>query len=414
MQAMTTRGRRTRRTLKYRVISAFAVAAGALALLAAPAEAANGPSAGCVTGSSCFIELSWQVTYGGSSGGNNGVVITPPPCIGYIFGDAHAGSEAIINLLYSNTAPVAQPSLPPPASQTASPSATDSASSAPTAAATTPAAAASTPPPPPNLDTQEQQMLNKAEQLVNANPLPTGDWYRVTGNPAATTAAQQRCNNLPPYIWVPGGSNVLRVDGLNIPPVTLAGLAYSQLNLAKLGTAVLNPKGSSYTNLPTFVQVPMVPPATGALSVTAKGDPYVWASAETPTGEAATVWAWVTGMSVDPGTTQNATPFNLQRCSMAHLSADGHTYMLGSRYTPAEMAKVGVGQKIDCGATYTAPGTYNLTASITWNACWRPGLPKTDGPPAGCKPVPGAGGLIPSTTQPLQVQVRDIQSVNNS
>jgi hypothetical protein len=406
----------TKRGLKHRAIAVFAVAAGALALFAAPAKAANNPPVGCATGSSCFIELGWQVTYGGSSGGHNGVVITPPPCIGYIFGDAHAGSEAIINLVYNNTAPVAQPSLSPPASPTASPSATasatGSATSTPAGAATTPAAVASTPPPPPNLDPQEQQMLNKAEQLVNTNPMPSGDWYRVTGNPAATTAAQERCNNLPPYIWMPGGSNVLRVGGLNIPPVTLAGLAYSQLNLAKLGTAVLDPRGKSDTNLPTFVQVSMVPPPTGALSVTAKDDPYVWASAETPAGEAATVWAWVTGLSINPGT-QNATTFNFQRCSMAHLNADGHTYMLGSRYTSAEMAKVGAGQKIDCGATYTAPGTYDLTVSITWNACWKPGLPQTDGPPAGCRPVPGAGGLTASTSVPRQVAVREIQSVNN-
>ena len=59
---------------------------------------------------------------------------------------------------------------------------------------------------------------------------------------------------------------------------------------------------------------------------------------------------------------------------MAHLSADGHTYILGSRYSPAEMAKVGVGQQIDCGVTYTAPGTYGLTVSVTWNACWARGL----------------------------------------
>jgi hypothetical protein len=87
--------------------------------------------------------------------------------------------------------------------------------------------------------------------------------------------------------------------------------------------------------------------------------------------------------------------------------------MLGSRYTAAEMAAVGAGQNIDCGVTYTAPGTYNLTASITWNACWEPGLPTTDGPPRGCQPVPGAGGLTPSTTPAVPVNVREIQSVNN-
>lgn len=395
---------------KYRALAAGIVAAGALAASAAPANAAVNPAnVGCYTGSSCFIELSWQVTYGGSSGGDNGVVVTPPPCIGFLFGNAHVGSQAIISLLSNNTAPVAQPSSPA-ASPVPSGTATASTLATPDGSTPTPTASATTSVPS-GLDAQERAILSKAEQLVNTNPMASGNWYRVTGNPSATTAAQQQCNNLPPYIWEAGASNVLRVDGLNVPPVTLAGLAYSQLNLAKLATANLDPRASD-TNLPTFIEVPMVAPPTGALSVTAKGDPYVWASAQTPTGEAATVWAWVTGLSINPGTT-NATTFDQARCSQAHLSSDGHTYVLGSRYSSSEMSNVGVDQKIDCGVTYTAPGTYHLTASITWNACWKEGLPTTDGPPAGCRPVPGAGGLTPSTTAPVRVNVRDIQSVNN-
>lgn len=148
------------------------------------------------------------------------------------------------------------------------------------------------------------------------------------------------------------------------------------------------------------------------LSITADGDPYVWATAATPDGEAATVWAWVTGLTINPGTT-DATTFNQQRCSTAHLSANGHTLMLGSRYSPAEMAQVGAGQQIDCGVTYTAPGTYGLSVSVTWDACWARGLAVAGGPPAKCKPVPSAGGLAPSTTPPHQVAVREIQSVNN-
>ena len=137
------------------------------------------------------------------------------------------------------------------------------------------------------------------------------------------------------------------------------------------------------------------------------------ATAETPTGQAATVWAWVTSLTITPGTS-NATTYDQPRCQVAHLSANGHSFILGSRYTHAAMAKVGVNQPIDCGVTYTAPGTYRLTANVTWNACWTEGLATPGGPPAtGCKPVPGATALAPTTTAPVQINVRDIQSVNN-
>jgi hypothetical protein len=45
------------------------------------------------------------------------------------------------------------------------------------------------------------------------------------------------------------------------------------------------------------------------------------------------------------------------------------TARLGSRYSKDAMSQVGAGQQIDCGVTYTAPGTYGLTANITWDAC---------------------------------------------
>jgi hypothetical protein len=262
------------------------------------------------------------------------------------------------------------------------------------------------------LSGQQQQILNQANQLVGSNPITPGEWYQISGNPYATATAQQKCTSLPPYIWVAGDNNTLRVNGLNIPPETLAALAYSQLRTAQLATVTLNPKGASDTNLPTFVDVGLRAPVRGVLSITADGDPYVWATAATPDGEAATVWAWVTGLSINPGTT-DATTFNQQRCSTAHLSTNGHTLMLGSRYSAAEMAQVGVGQQIDCGVTYTAPGTYGLSASVTWDACWARGLAKAGGPPANCKPVPGAGDLAASTSPPHQVAVREIQSVNN-
>ena len=377
--------------MKYRFISVFAalgIAAGWLALLATPASAGNGPpQVGCTTGSSCMIELNYSVTYTGSSGGDNGVVVPPPPCIGVPFGDAHTGSDAIISL-YTHTAPVAQPSSasPPPPAGTASPtpagtSTSPAASVSPTASVSPAASASLAALITPALSGPQQGILNQAEQLAPSNPITPGEWYQVYGDPYATSSAQQKCTALPPYIWVAQGGRLPRLGGLNIPPETLAKLAYSQLTTAQLGTVTLNPKGQSDTNLPTFVDVVLQPPRLGVLTVTATGIPYVWATATTPGGESATVWAEVTGLTITPGTT-DATVFSDQRCSLAHLSANGHSYVLGSRYSKAEMAQVGVGQQIDCGVTYTAPGTYGLTASVSWKACWARGLATPGGPPA--------------------------------
>jgi hypothetical protein len=414
-----------RSVMKYRFMAvgaALTVAAGSLALLAAPASAADGPPmVGCTTGSSCMVELNYSVTYSGSTGGHNGVVVPPPPCIGVPFGDAHTGSAKIISL-YSNTAPVTQPSSgsPGPTGGGASPSSTDSA--APTDSATPAGSSPTTSMSATSTSTasttalvvsDQQGILNQAEGLVNSNPITPGEWYQIYGNPYATATQQQKCTSLPPFVWVPQGQTVPVLKGLHIPVRTLAKLAFSQLTTAQLGTVTVNPTGQSDTNLPTFVDVVLNRPASGALSVTTDGIPYVWATAETPDGTSATVWAKVTGLSINPGTA-NATAFHDQRCSQAQLNADG-LYQLGSRYSASEMAKVGAGQKIDCGVTYSAPGTYGMTVSVSWKACWMPGTVNKypDGPPANCQAVPGAGGLADSMSAPQQVTVREIQSVNN-
>jgi hypothetical protein len=344
-------------------------------------------------------------------------------------GDAHVGSAAIVSL-YGDTAPVTQPTTAPPTTPppTTPPPATAPAtappdpagsptapggSPSPTATFTTPppATQAPTTPAPPALSSPLQSIVDQAKTLVNSNPITPGEWYQISGDPAASAADRAQCNNLPPYVWVPGGQRLPRLAGLNVPPETLAKLAYSQLTTAQLSQATLNPKGTSDTNLPTFVDVTLRPPRRGVLQVTAQGDPYVWATATTPDRESATVWAWATGMTVSPGTA-DAKTWSQQRCSTAHTNADGHQFILGSRYTRPEMAQVGAGQQIDCGVTYTAPGSYDLTANVTWNACWALGTVTAGGPPPGCKPVPDAGGLDASTTPAVQVNVREIQAVN--
>jgi len=413
--------------MKYRAITAFSaafLAAGSLVLFAGPASARNGPpSVGCTTGSSCMVELNWNVTYTGSSGGHNGVVVPPPPCIGVPVGDAYVGSQAILSL-YGDNAPLPSDSPTPinatPSDTTPTDGGTPTDGATPTDSATptaTPSAtmtattAALIVKAVPALDPQQQAIVDQAHGLLGTHPKPSGEWYQIAGNPYASAKDQAKCLKLPPYIWQAGADGTIHIAGFNIPPRTLAGLAYSQLTTAELGDVTLNPADKIDTNLPTFVDVAMTEPTRGILAVTTKGRPYVWATAETPDGTAATVWAYVTGLTIDPGT-QNAKPYHDERCASAHLSDDGHTFMLGSRYAADDMAKVGAGQQIDCGVTYTAPGTYNLTVSVSWDACWAEGQVTPGGPPAGCKKVDHAGGLTPSTTQPVQVNVRDIQSVN--
>lgn len=394
------------------VLAAFAAVTAAALYAAGPASAADGPPVvGCITGSSCMIELNYYVTYSGSSGGSNGVVVTPPPCIAVPVGDAHTGSQIIISL-YDTTVPV-----PPPT--TAPATATPSGSATATGTASPPASVTPTQPPPttasaaPNLTPVEQAILAKAKTLVNSNPITPGEWYQIAADPYATATASQVCSNLPPYVWADGGKLPV-LHGLHIPTRTLAELAYSQLKTPSLGEVKLNPLGTSDTNLPTFVDVVLNPPLLGVLALTTAGNPYVYATAVAPDGTAATVYAVATGLNIDPGTsTANATTYNVPQCSVAQPDGTSHNaYVLGSRDV-AKAGSFGAGQPIDCGVTYTAPGSYGLTVSVGWSACWARGTVNAGGPPANCNPnIPGAGGLQDSTTGAVPVKVREIQSVN--
>lgn len=381
--------------LRFRAFLVCGFALASALLLAVPASAASGPPVvGCITGSSCIIEINYYVTYSGSSGGGNGVVVTPPPCIAVPVGDAHTGSQIIISL-YDTTAPV--------------PVAT-------TASASTPASATPTSPAPatqaaPDLTPTQQAILNLAKQLVNSNPITPGEWYQIATDPYATAAASQVCANLPPYVWA-GNGKVPVLHGLHIPTRTLAELAYSQLTTPSLGALRLNPRGTSDTNLPTFIDAVLNPPARGFIALTTQGNPYVYATAAAPDGTAATVYAVATGLNINAGTS-SANTYDVPQCSVAQPDGKNNgTYILGSRDVTSA-GSFGAGQPIDCGVTYTAPGSFQLNASVGWSACWAPGTAAPGGPPANCNPnFPGAAGLQDSTTGPVTVSVREIQSVN--
>ncbi len=122
-----------------------------------------------------------------------------PAAVHRVPGRRRALGEPGHHQLPGNTAP-----LPPPGSSSPASSPAAAGSGAP-AGSTSPSSPASTASPPaPALSGQEQAILSQAEQLVNSNPMTPGEWHQITGNPYASSAAQQKCNNLPPYIWVPG------------------------------------------------------------------------------------------------------------------------------------------------------------------------------------------------------------------
>lgn len=393
------------------VLAAIA-AIGMPALFAAPANAGSGPPVvGCTTGSSCMIELQGLVQSSGSTGGSNGVVAKPPPCIGVPAGNAHAGSAAIISF-YGTTVPVPAPTTASP-SATALPSASASVSG--TASPTATASATPTPTPStagPTLTPVQQQILNQAKQLVNSDPMTPGEWYQVDANPYAPSAASQVCASLPLYVWSNTGL-LPEIRGLNIPPRTLAAIAYSELFTPQLVSLQLNPHGVSDTNLPTFVNVTIRSPGFNLLALTAAGHPYVWATAEL-NGRAATVYAVTTGMDITTDS-PNAQPWDVSQCSVAQPPSadDKHAgdLMLGSRDV-ASAGDFGAGSAIDCGMTYNGPGRFHLTVRVGWTACWAPGQAVAAGPPPNCNPnFDGAGGLQPRS-RTVTVHVREIQSVN--
>jgi hypothetical protein len=73
------------------------------------------------------------------------------------------------------------------------------------------------------------------------------------------------------------------------------------------------------------------------------------------------------------------------------------------------VAHTGANGTADCGVTFRQPGTWNITATLTWRACWAVGV--QDGPPpAGCNPVPGAA--LNAVNWARNVNIHEIQAAN--
>ena len=325
-------------------------------LTAAPASADNGTSSvGCSTGDSCEVMLEKMVEFGGDSydpGAENMVIdITPPPCLWNPVGDSITGSQYITGMFGNDPATATK-------------------------------------------EFEVNQAVQKAVgYLKDPANAPTGTWYELPVNPAASAAGKVECGQLPLFEWAaPGGA----LDGVNIPPATLAQLAVAKMKLPGAGTMTLNPaSGQTFTNLPTYLQVAL---AGGYDTDPATGMPYTTVTARLG-DNAATVWGVPSKLKVTASGGHQYTP------------ATADCGYLGSKQidTPAAQ-NAGPGVTPDCGAVFQSPANWTLGASLTWQACWVPGI--VDGPPpADCQPV--AGAQLDATNWARPVTVNEIQSVDN-
>src|SRR5439155_1576564 len=167
-----------------------------------------------------------------------------PPCLWIPIGDAHTGSQYVIDF-YNNTDPGAGALF------------------------------------------DGQHAFQEAKQLVNTNPIAAGTWYYLPVNPNDNQAQAQDCLNQPLYFWDPPGT---ALPGIQIPPETLAQLALAKMNVPQAGKMVLSPRtGNSYSNLPTFSRVTLsFRPEFGP-----GGLPYVTDNAQLG-AQGATVWVEAT------------------------------------------------------------------------------------------------------------------------
>jgi hypothetical protein len=345
------------------------LAASALAAPSANAASGPQPTSGCDTTSSCGIQVSKLVTYGGdySPAPTRTVSIAEPPCLWIPEGDAHAGSQYVIDQEGGHD----------------------------------PGAGAM-------FNTHEAFL--QAQKLLATNPTPPGEWYYLPVNPNASAAGKAECWKLPLYYFA---TPQTPLPGLPIPPETLRDLAFARLQTVPLNKdPILNPSTSSDANLPTSVQVAFA----GPVKVASDGHPYVAVTASIPGGVSATVWAEAETLAIDPGTPAART-FDDSTCSQVHTAqvpGAGTAQVLGSTYDAGRMASIGINGTVDCGVTYHAPGSFGLTASVGWRACWEEidNITQPPPPPAGCPwgNVPGAGDLAPSTAGPVTVAVREIQT----
>jgi len=337
-----------------RRIAAIAVLAAGLAgpaLAVSPASAGNGTSSvGCSTGDSCTAMLQKMVTFGGRNyapGGGGNTVVDITP--------PPCLWEPLGGAHQGSQTILAQYGTNPP-------------------------------------DLFEIPMsVRQARTLVSSQPETPGEWYELPANPADNAAQLQACAALPLFDWVPPGQ---APRGVNIPPQTLAQLAVGVMRLPDADQMILNPARTTYTNLPTFLRVTL-----GGRHYTNGGLPYAMVTAALA-NVAATVWAVPSRLEVSASGGAQYTP-DTTNCG----------YLGSTEIGTAAAQNVGPGTPIDCGVTFQSPATWQLTATMTWRACWAPVNGGPPPAPAACRPVPGA--QLNGTVWRNQIVANEIQSVNN-
>jgi hypothetical protein len=345
------------------------IIAGAALLMLGPvlvpaAHADTGPNpVSCTDASSCVIALEGTVTFNGnwSDGTNNtDVTVSPPPCEWDALGDA-SESETIVQD-FARYVEIDG-----------------------------------------DLNAEQQAELAEAEKIAAEQPPPAGEWYGIiaTGDTQGEIAECPQSGDL---VWVPAGpGGTVGPPPIQLPARTLAQLALAVMNVPTPGNMVTSPSGgTTYSNLPTFVQVTL----NGYESGTG-GQPYVVVSAALD-GVGATVWAKAAS---DLLLTSSAEDASFWTKSCGYL---GSTEMTSD---PAAVAGAGVNTTGDCGLTFHVPQTATITASYSsWQTCWiARALPVTTTnfplPPANCRGVPGTPNL-PGPTWNQTLNVEEIQAGN--
>jgi hypothetical protein len=339
-----------------RVRSVLAAGAAVLMLASVPAAAAHASTnpnpVTCSGGSSCMIQLESEVHFGGnySPGTDNAGITVTPPCYWTPLGNARVGSETIVGALADSQEYGGQ------------------------------------------LTGIYEQIYQQAYKMQSENPIPPGEWYM-----SLSTAMKydEQCDQLPFDFVTPeqGGP-----PPVALTPQDLAELAIAVLKLPTAGAETTSPKGgTTYSNLPTFVAVKLVPPK-GGLHYSGAGQPYSEVTARMDDA-GATAWAY--------GST-----LKLSATGSGYTVYDNCGY-LGSRELrsdPGAVAAVGTGGQPDCGVTFREPQQSQVTAENTWTVCYVLNAENLYEPPAGgCITYPAA---MDPTVWTKTFNVEEIQAGN--